>query len=50
MSWVKSVQALQAAGKDIEEVIKALMQATVTQQQASMEANRRHEEAMAQQK
>ena len=49
MSWVKSAQALQTADKGMEEVVKALAQATVTQQQASAESNRRHEEAMAQQ-
>ena len=56
MSWVKSAQKLQTTDKGMVEVIKALaqaavtqQQATVTQQQALAEANRRHEEAMAQQ-
>lgn len=49
MSWVKSAEALQATEKDMEEVIKALMRATMTQQQTSVEANCCHEEAMAQQ-
>ena len=49
MSWVKPAQTLQTAHNDMEEVIRALAQATVTQQQASADANRRHEEAMAQQ-
>lgn len=50
MSWIRTAEALKTSQGDMEDVIKALAQSTIAEQQAATEARScRHEEAMAQQ-